>query len=69
LEEQKQRHYEQIKKWPNTLENIRKKREEDKLKQLEEEEMRKREQDREMEEEAEARRQEALEKANKNMHD
>lgn len=43
LEEKKAKHKAQISAWPNTMENIRKKREEDRIKALEEEEMRKRE--------------------------
>ena len=59
----------QIAKWPNTLDNIRKKREEDRLQALEEEEMKRREQDAEMDEIAANERLKAIEKANKHMND
>lgn len=49
--------------------NIRKKREEDRIKALEEEELRKRAQDAEMDAQAQEERMLALEKANKHMHD
>jgi hypothetical protein len=64
-----QRHNSQIEKWPNTMVNIRKKREADRIKQLEEEESKRREQDAEMDAIADDDRQKALMKANKHMHD
>jgi len=51
------------------MQNIRKKREEDRIQQLEQEELKKREQDLVMEQEEATRRTEALAKANKHMHD
>ena len=58
-----------IKNWPNTIENLRTKRIEDRYKKLEEEEMERRRIDEEEEVYNQQKRLEAIEYANKKLHD
>ena len=67
--EMMERSRQRIKNWPNTIENLRLKRIEDKYKKLEDEELERRRIDAEEEAFKQEKRQQALEAAAKKMHD